>query len=1240
MFQRSRNGVVRTALHKTALAVGLLYSSVLVAPAVQAAAYPPPRPAGHVRPLSVAEMGRIVGRATTHELSLDGDSGSTYAWEGSYGDANTGNGNKLTSVPLVGWSARGGLPVAFTLFHNSEGNHNSELGQKWSHSFDLYLVENPESGSVTLHWGNDLAYPFTRNIDGTFSAPGGIYDTLVLVSSGVYELTTKSQVTYRFEMVGSVGYECKNIRDRNGNTLTLGYDTTSGLLTSVTDPTNRVLTFGYNASNRISTVTDPLNRQWSIAYNSYTGDLTQVTLPTVGGTTYTLQFGYNSGHDITSYTDARGNASTFAYFSDHSLQSETTPLGFATTYAYTSGQTTITNARGYATIHNYSGGRLSSVKDPLNYTETYGYDSANNKTSVTDRRGQVWTFTYDSRGNVLTKTDSLSHTTTLTYNAKNDPLTVTTSLGYQSAFTYDAAGNLTSMTDPLGHTSTLTVNGDGQVTQASDALSHATTFGYDASGYQTTTTDALNHTSSTVVYDAVGRPTSQSDALGNTVTTAYDALNRVTSVTAPGSRTTTFTYDAAGNKLSQTNPLAKTDTYAYDNDGRVTSHTDPNGHVVVFGYDQNANKTSFTDGRNNVTTYAYTSRDELSSIGYPDSTSQSYTYLATGESWQRTDGRGITVANGYDNAGRLTLVDYPTGTTDTTFGYDNDNRKTGMTDATGTTSYTYDNAGRLTQRAAPAGTVNYAYDDANRQTSRTLVGTGLTTLAYDNAGRLTGVTAPNNENTAYTYDNADRLTQTTYANGSYETRAYDASTADLTQVWHRASGGATTIAKQTYTYNNDGRRASETLADGALLTFGYDNAGQLTDEGRSGGSVSGYSIAYTYDNAGNRASKTLGSTTENYAYDAANKLTSAGGKTYTYDSTGNVKTVASTAGTTTLTWDADSRLTGIAYPNSTTNTFAYNGLAQRVGTTDSRGTLTYTLEDDSVDSAVLKDSAATYTHGLGLVSEVRGSTSKFYHGDALGTTRAMTGSTGSVTDTKSTDAFGNTFTAGSSGTTPTPFGFAGQHGYQSDPDSGLMKLGHRYYDSSVGRFLSRDPIQAGYNWYAYCNNDPVNAVDPQGLMEGHPARVRNNTDDRQWVIVTPRGGDPDPKPTNNLPPRLPVTWELPGGQKVSGYPVYPVDENGNVERYPDGPFKGQPRPDSRKLIVPVAPGQTVGGRGMDVDFMWDKGDWRHIGGGILGFTTTHTWPADDIPPYAPGNSGSRYSSPPGNKSGTGPRPKR
>ena len=93
-----------------------------------------------------------------------------------------------------------------------------------------------------------------------------------------------------------------------------------------------------------------------------------------------------------------------------------------------------------------------------------------------------------------------------------------------------------------------------------------------------------------------------------------------------------------------------------------------------------------------------------------------------------------------------------------------------------------------------------------------------------------------------------------------------------------------------------------------------------------------------------------------------------------------------------LMWDGDGRLSEIDYPNSSTNTFSYNGLGQRVGKLDSGGTFAYTLADDAIDSNVLADGQATYQYGAGLVSEVRGSTSKVYHADSLGTTRAMSDS--------------------------------------------------------------------------------------------------------------------------------------------------------------------------------------------------------------------------------------------------------
>jgi RHS repeat-associated protein len=50
----------------------------------------------------------------------------------------------------------------------------------------------------------------------------------------------------------------------------------------------------------------------------------------------------------------------------------------------------------------------------------------------------------------------------------------------------------------------------------------------------------------------------------------------------------------------------------------------------------------------------------------------------------------------------------------------------------------------------------------------------------------------------------------------------------------------------------------------------------------------------------------------------------------------------------------------------------------------------------------------------------------------------------------------------------------------SQDASGLKLLGHRYYDSSTGRFQTRDPIKDGRNWYVYCDSESVTRVDYSG----------------------------------------------------------------------------------------------------------------------------------------------------------------
>ncbi|MDB4884655.1 MAG: RhsA [Gemmatimonadetes bacterium] len=61
-----------------------------------------------------------------------------------------------------------------------------------------------------------------------------------------------------------------------------------------------------------------------------------------------------------------------------------------------------------------------------------------------------------------------------------------------------------------------------------------------------------------------------------------------------------------------------------------------------------------------------------------------------------------------------------------------------------------------------------------------------------------------------------------------------------------------------------------------------------------------------------------------------------------------------------------------------------------------------------------------------------------------------------------------------------PFHFAGR---ELDPESQLYYNRARYYDPSLGRFISEDPIglAGGVNPYVYARNNPVDYTDPSGL---------------------------------------------------------------------------------------------------------------------------------------------------------------
>ena len=462
----------------------------------------------------------------------------------------------------------------------------------------------------------------------------------------------------------------------------------------------------------------------------------------------------------------------------------------------------------------------------------------------------------------------------------------------------------------------------------------------------------------------------------------------------------------------------------------------------------------------------FTDRGELKQISFADNTAEFYKFDGNGNQTQRTNGMFQTINYGYDEVDNLTSVTYPSGP-GTTFIYDNDGRQTSMVDGTGTSSWLYDNADNVTKLTTPQGVMDYVYDVWNRRTSlkegtvETTYGFSLqrltsvskstdgvaTTLSYDQYGRISTKT-DGATRTEYTFDDHDRISTLNHVN----------------------TGTSQTFHSETYNYNLDSSLQNK-IVNSALTSYTYDEIGQLKTE--NGG---GLNNTYNYDANGNRTSKQYGGNVDTYVYDDADKLTSItkpnGIGTYHYDDCGRVTSVTGPF-TKAFTWDYEDRMTSATVYGTTPTNYSYNGVGSRTAKTGPFGNRTYKRNGVGVTAPVLNDGVATMVPGI---SERSNGVTSTVHADRLGSMKAMS-TGGTVTDTAAYDAFG---VASHTGPSTTQKGFVGGADYQEDGESSLKLLGHRYYDPEIGRFISRDPAFAGRNWYAYCDNDPVNYVDADG----------------------------------------------------------------------------------------------------------------------------------------------------------------
>lgn len=445
-------------------------------------------------------------------------------------------------------------------------------------------------------------------------------------------------------------------------------------------------------------------------------------------------------------------------------------------------------------------------------------------------------------------------------------------------------------------------------------------------------------------------------------------------------------------------------------------------------------------------------------------------------------------------------------------------------------TYTYDSTfpnglGRLASVIDPSGTSVFYHDKMGRvaRTDKTVVATSTTYTtqsSYDTGGRILNVTYPDNTTVNYhyngpipdqvynsttsfiqysTYNSMGQPANATYGNGVVAQYTYSNSNSACTAqnfrlctalVKQPASLGSIPIENAQYGYDPGGNitSISDTVPSNGNQTFGYD---YQNGQNRLTSATGPYgSATYAYDQLGdmtcNGELSSCNSSSPNYQYKDSKHLhavTYGSGTTYVYDSNGNMIV----RGGNTLGYDGEDRLISVttSTANSTVN-MIYDGDGGRVQKiVNGAASYTTTYIGNLYECTTITSTTCIKYILLGgqriAVQTVGGTSIYYYHGNQLGSIFAMTDSYGRTTETISYLPYGRSVS--DIGSMSVEQKYTSQ---QFDTETALYFYGARYYDPSLGRFVSADTIVGrawdpqSFNRYSYVRNNPINYADPSG----------------------------------------------------------------------------------------------------------------------------------------------------------------
>ena len=553
-----------------------------------------------------------------------------------------------------------------------------------------------------------------------------------------------------------------------------------------------------------------------------------------------------------------------------------------------------------------------------------------------------------------------------------------------------------------------------------------------------------------------------------TVFSEYDALGRVKTILRPDNSIIKYEYDFNGNvtvRTTHTYPADVDHVFGYNAVNQKDLYQAPLSGEYIYQYDteQRLTKIDFPSGA--YIAYNYVNPEDptdlslLREIQTPEGNIQYEYYLCGLQTQSVTKGAEVI---SWDYEGPFTTTETTNGTLNQTLSYiynndatDNDFMVDGFTYAGSTETYTYDDDGLLTG----AGDFTIARDPVN----------GLPGLVTD-AGSVLNLSRSFNgygevDGQDYVINNVDDL---------YSWEVVERDNSGRIKEKNETVNNVTINYK--YDYDPMGR----------LLTVHKDDV--LVEEYDYHNNFQPYGLCSYEMNSLNPGGRVL-------LYDDEDHLLNAGNISYQYDLDGFLRIKTETAGNTNYNYSSRGELLSVDLPNGNYIEYVHDPLGRRIAKKVNgiivekylwEGQTRLLAVYDGTDALVMR---FEYVDGRMPFKMSKSGTDYYLTYDQVGSLRLVTDVAGNIVKRVDYDTFGNVLSDSAPGF-KVPFGFAGG---LHDRDTGLVRFGHRDYDSEVRRWTAKDPIffdGGDTDLYGYVLNDPVNFVDPEGLASWHFDRTK------------------------------------------------------------------------------------------------------------------------------------------------------